>query len=203
MAKEIINNGSFDNDPSAEKIRESFDKCNNNFDELYLEYNKTRQSRTVNTRYLLSIIGVYYRTRSDAWGYNLQPITTSADFSSFSSASALGLQNCLMVASKDAILEKVFLDFSSIHSSVNSFKICFWAGMRIESTLQQTSITDARLLHEEIITKSLPGSVSASFEITPTPITIPKGYVINFLLSRLDGTEAETNLSITTTIKHI
>lgn len=35
MAKQIINNGAFDNDPSAEKIRISFDKVNSNFTELY------------------------------------------------------------------------------------------------------------------------------------------------------------------------
>lgn len=35
MAQEIINNGTFDNDPSAEKIRTAFDKTNSNFTELY------------------------------------------------------------------------------------------------------------------------------------------------------------------------
>lgn len=35
MAQQIINNGTFDNDPSAEKIRTAFDKVNENFDELY------------------------------------------------------------------------------------------------------------------------------------------------------------------------
>jgi hypothetical protein len=35
MAQEIINNGTFDNDPSAEKIRTAFDKVNNNFTEVY------------------------------------------------------------------------------------------------------------------------------------------------------------------------
>lgn len=37
MAKQVINNGTFDNDPSAEKIRTAFDKCNSNFTELYDE----------------------------------------------------------------------------------------------------------------------------------------------------------------------
>lgn len=35
MAKEIILNGTFDNDPSAEKIRLAFDKVNANFTELF------------------------------------------------------------------------------------------------------------------------------------------------------------------------
>lgn len=35
MAQQIINNGTFDNDPSAESIRSAFDKCNSNFTELY------------------------------------------------------------------------------------------------------------------------------------------------------------------------
>jgi hypothetical protein len=35
MAQQIINNGTFDNDPSAEKIRTAFDKANENFTELY------------------------------------------------------------------------------------------------------------------------------------------------------------------------
>ena len=35
MAQQIINNGSFDNDPSAEKIRTAFDKTNDNFTEVY------------------------------------------------------------------------------------------------------------------------------------------------------------------------
>ena len=35
MAQQTINAGSFDNDPSAESIRVSFDKTNSNFDELY------------------------------------------------------------------------------------------------------------------------------------------------------------------------
>ena len=35
MAQEIINNGTFDNDPSAERIRISFDKVNDNFTDLY------------------------------------------------------------------------------------------------------------------------------------------------------------------------
>lgn len=35
MAQQIINNGTFDNDPSAEKIRTAFDKVNDNFTELY------------------------------------------------------------------------------------------------------------------------------------------------------------------------
>lgn len=35
MAQQIINNGAFDNDPSAEKIRTAFDKTNDNFTELY------------------------------------------------------------------------------------------------------------------------------------------------------------------------
>lgn len=35
MAQQIINNGTFDNDPSAEKIRTAFDKTNANFTELY------------------------------------------------------------------------------------------------------------------------------------------------------------------------
>lgn len=35
MGQQIINNGTFDNDPSAEKIRLSFDKVNDNFSDLY------------------------------------------------------------------------------------------------------------------------------------------------------------------------
>jgi hypothetical protein len=35
MPQQIINNGSFDNDPSAEKIRTAFDKVNENFAEVY------------------------------------------------------------------------------------------------------------------------------------------------------------------------
>lgn len=35
MAKQVINNGSFDNDPSAEKVRTAFGKVNTNFSEIY------------------------------------------------------------------------------------------------------------------------------------------------------------------------
>lgn len=35
MPQQIINNGTFDNDPSAEKIRTAFDKVNANFTEVY------------------------------------------------------------------------------------------------------------------------------------------------------------------------
>lgn len=35
MAQQLIDNGSFDNDPDAEKIREAFGKTNDNFTELY------------------------------------------------------------------------------------------------------------------------------------------------------------------------
>lgn len=35
MPQQIINNGTFDNDPSAEKIRTAFDKVNDNFTEVY------------------------------------------------------------------------------------------------------------------------------------------------------------------------
>lgn len=46
MAKQVINNGTFDNDPSAEKIRTAFDKCNSNFTELYDEKQDTLVSGT-------------------------------------------------------------------------------------------------------------------------------------------------------------
>jgi hypothetical protein len=35
MAKQVINNGAFDNDPSAEKVRLAFGKVNANFTEIY------------------------------------------------------------------------------------------------------------------------------------------------------------------------
>lgn len=35
MARQIVNNGTFDNDPTAEKIRLAFNKTNDNFEELY------------------------------------------------------------------------------------------------------------------------------------------------------------------------
>jgi hypothetical protein len=41
MAKEIINNGTYDGDPSAEKIRTAFDKVNSMFDELYQNIGET------------------------------------------------------------------------------------------------------------------------------------------------------------------
>lgn len=52
MAQEIINNGTFDNDPSAEKIRTAFDKTNNNFTELYDDkVDKTGDTMTGDLRF--------------------------------------------------------------------------------------------------------------------------------------------------------
>lgn len=39
MLRKVINNGSYDNDPSAETIRESFDKTNDNFEEIFTRPN--------------------------------------------------------------------------------------------------------------------------------------------------------------------
>ena len=52
MAQEIINNGTFDNDPSAEKIRTAFDKTNDNFTELYDDkVDKTGDTMTGDLRF--------------------------------------------------------------------------------------------------------------------------------------------------------
>lgn len=205
MAQEIINNGTFDNDPSAEKIRTAFDKCNNNFTELYgVTGGDSFENRTVNNRWSLNAINSYYRTRNDAWGYQLNPITISTGAATFAATpnTQLSSQSTLIHASRDSVLDKAFLDFSSIGADVTQWKVCFWMGQRIESTNVSTSVINTALLHEETITKTLVNALTASFEISPTPITIPKGYIVNVMLQRIDGTVGETNVSISATFKH-
>lgn len=65
MAKQTINNGTFDNDPSAEKIRTAFDKVNDNFDEVYAfgtvdttaDHLKGFYNATTNTPFLVDGVG--------------------------------------------------------------------------------------------------------------------------------------------------
>jgi hypothetical protein len=163
------------------------------------------ENRTINNRWTLASAGVYYRTRNDAWGYQLNPITISTGASTFATtpSTQLSVQNMLIQASRDSVLDKVFIDFSSIGADVTQWKVCFWMGERIESTVLSTSVINTVLLHEETITKTLVNALTGSFEISPTPITIPKGYLINVMLQRIDGTVSETNVSISTTLKHI
>ncbi len=162
------------------------------------------ENRTINNRWSLNVINSYYRSRNDAWGYQLNPITISTGAATFATtpSTQLSTQNMLIHASRDSVLDKVFIDFSSIGADVTQWKVCFWMGQRIESTVLSTSVINTALLHEETITKTLVNAITASFELSPTPITIPKGYIVNVMLQRIDGTVGETNVSISTTLKH-
>ena len=163
------------------------------------------ENRTINTRWTLTTAGVYYRTRSDAWGYVLNPITISTGAASYAAtpSTQLSNQNCFMHASKDSVLDKVSVDFSSIGADVTQWKICLYMGQRTENTVISNSVVNLALLHEETLTKTVTNALTASFELNPTEVTIPEGYLINVMLQRIDGTASETNVSISATLRHI
>lgn len=160
-------------------------------------------SQTFNNRWSLNSLNTYYRSRNDAWGYSLNPITVSAGADNYNTVTSLGNSNCFMVAPRDSYLDKIFLDFSSIGQDVTQFKICVWAGERVESLTAANSIINNILLYEDVVNKTLLNSRSAYFSITPLSVIIPEGYILNFMISRKDGTVGETNLSTTLILKTI
>lgn len=81
MAKQVINNGTFDNDPSAEKIRTAFDKTNDNFTELYDGKQDTLVSgtniKTINGTSVLGSGDLVLTTESDVHRANFYVMSST------------------------------------------------------------------------------------------------------------------------------
>jgi hypothetical protein len=90
MAQEIINNGTFDNDPSAEKIRTAFDKVNNNFTEVYANneslniiQNVGLSTNTLNTwRTWTKEQGLWFATNTNL-GTGTEPTRSGSNYENF------------------------------------------------------------------------------------------------------------------------
>jgi len=153
------------------------------------------ESVTISNRWTLTNADVYYRSRADFGGFNVDTISVSTASATIGQTTA-GLSASLYCASKSKHLKKIYFDAGSSQTTISTFKLGVFAFQRYNTSANNNSAINLINLGEFTLTK--PGNQSANFwEITPSNIEIPAGYLVSCVLMRVGGTGTEINCSMT------
>jgi hypothetical protein len=151
------------------------------------------ESVTISNRWTLTIANVYYRSRGDFGGFNVDTLNIST-------ASAVIVTNvasnssAFYCTSKSKALKKIYIDGSNIVSTLTDFKLGVFAFQRANS-VTPTAI-NIITIGEFTLTKAS-GDGCHFWEITPTNLEIPAGYLVSCVLMRTGGTGTEINCNMT------
>jgi hypothetical protein len=222
MAFEQINRGTTANDGTGDNLREAFRKVNDNFDKTLEEVTtsgverayiinadgsqgtkatsdfgggSTTESVTISNRWTLTNADVYYRSRYDFGGFNVDTLTFSTVNSTITTIVA-SLSSSFYCTSKSKALKKIYIDGSNMTATLTSFKLGVFAFQRDNTATQNSSAINIINLGEFTLTKTS-GHVSTFWEVTPTNIEIPSGYLVSCVLMRNGGTGTEVNCNMT------
>lgn len=155
----------------------------------------TTESVTIANRWTLTSADVYYRSRADFGGFNVDTLSVSTANSTIVQIVA-SLSSSLYCTSKSKHLKKIYFDAGSSQTTIPAFKLGVFAFQRDNTSTNNSSAINLINLGEFTLTK--PGTQSANFwEITPSNIEIPAGYLVSCVLMRVGGTGTEVNASIT------
>ena len=160
---------------------------------LISELGSSLESVTISNRWTLTIANVYYRSRGDFGGFNVDTLNIST-------ASAVIVTNvasnssAFYCTSKSKALKKIYIDGSNIVSTLTDFKLGVFAFQRANS-VTPTAI-NIITIGEFTLTKAS-GDGCHFWEITPTNLEIPAGYLVSCVLMRTGGTGTEINCNMT------
>lgn len=153
------------------------------------------ESVTISNRWTLTNADVYYRSRGDFGGFNVDTLNISTTQNTIiNTVASLGSAFYATKASKS--LDKIYVDGSSMTATLTSFKLGVFAFQRDSTATINTSAINIINLGEFTLTK-VSGNATAFWEVSPTNIEIPSGYLVSCVLMRNGGTGTEVNCNIT------
>lgn len=162
---------------------------------LISELGSSLESVTISNRWTLTNADVYYRSRGDFGGFNVDTLNVSTVNSTIVQVVA-SLSSSFYCTSKSKSLKKIYIDGSNITAALTSFKLGVFAFQRDNTATINSSAINIVNLGEFTLTKTN-GHVSRFWELTPTNIEIPAGYFVSCVLMRNGGTGTEINCSMT------
>lgn len=153
------------------------------------------ESVTISNRWTLTTANVYYRSRGDFGGFNVDTLNVSTAVSVINTnvASTSSALYCTKVSKS---LSKIYVDGSNVASTLTDFKLGVFAFQRSNTTTPSTSAINIITIGEFVLTKAS-GDGSHFWEITPDNLEIPAGYLVSCVLMRTGGTGTEMNCSMT------
>jgi hypothetical protein len=163
----------------------------------YVDLNASKiQVVSLQNRWTLTNVNVYYRSRGDFSGFNegtlINVMSGTTNYATLSQSNR-SLSSFFYVANGNKKLDKIYFDVSSTASTTNNYTIMVVACQKVSSSNINTTTINGIDLGEYPLSKSS-GNVNAFHVITPNDVTIPDGYVVTYFLKRADGT-AEMNVT--------
>ena len=163
----------------------------------YVDLNASKiQVISIQNRWTLTNVNLYYRSRGDFAGFNegtlLTAMTGTTDYNSLTQANRSN-SSFFYVSNGAKKLDKIYLDVSSTAVTTNNYTIMVVACQKLSSSNINTSTINGINLGEYTLSK-LSGNVNDFYVITPNDVTIPDGYVVTYFIKRADGT-AEINVT--------
>ncbi len=148
----------------------------------------------ISNRWTLTNLNVYYRSRGDFGGFNVDSINVST-VNSVINQTVASLSSSFYRAVSSKKISKIYIDGSNMTTGITELKLGVFAFQRATVTDPNFSAINLINLGEFTITKAS-GIACQSWELTPTDIEIPTGYLVSCVLMRTLGTGTEVNCSI-------
>lgn len=160
-----------------------------------LDLFSTIESVTISNRWSLTNTNEYYRSRADYAGFNDMILNNTTVFHVINQTVA-SLSAALYTTAVSKKITKILVDGSNVAAGITELKLGVFAFQRATVTDPNFSAVNLINLGEFTLTKTN-GVACILWQLTPSNIEIPSGYLVSCVLMKTAGTGSEVNTSIT------